>query len=131
MPRGIPNNENGAKIGGTAIYERLQDQKLETLKKAIEKWATEQDIWHEASFLIPYEHEDDIPEKCDVLALVDEGTLGRVFIPDHEEIDTLRQQLDRLLEKHGFQCEAINHYKLGIYPIDEAEQDAWLRPSLP
>jgi len=108
------------------IKETTRLKQLEELRREIEVWAKKKDLWHDASFQIPFLFEDDMPRRGDVLLLSSEGPLYNVFNSDHAENDALFEEFCGLLETHGFWCERKDHLSVIISPIAEAETDEFL-----
>ena len=115
-----------ARLGSLAVKETTRLKQLEDLRREIEVWAKKKDLWHDASFQIPFLFEDDIPRRGDVLLLSSEGPLCNVFNSDHWENDALFEEFCALLETHGFWCEHKDHLSVIISPIADAEADEFL-----
>lgn len=126
MARRTSRRVNEVQLGEFAVREAFRSAQLQALKRRVTDWAREKELWHGASFQIPFVFEDDIPQRGEVLLLISEGPLCSVFNSDHYENDALFEEFCSLLESEGFWCEQKDYISVVIMPIDEIDTDEFL-----
>lgn len=81
---------------------------ITTLRKAIQTWAEQNDVWYEAGFATYQGRIDGEPGELPVvLILWYEGPLRSVIEGSRD--DDLQLQFSELVEQHGFQFEPNDH----------------------
>ncbi|HXJ39855.1 MAG TPA: restriction endonuclease [Bryobacteraceae bacterium] len=126
MARPTSRKPKEARLGSLAVKEAFRLAQLQELRREIEAWARKKDLWHDASFQIPFLFEDDMPQRGDVLLLSSEGPLYSVFNSDHYENDALFEEFCTLLETKGFWCERKDHLSVVIIPVNDVDTDEFL-----
>ena len=126
MARRTLRKPKEVQLGEFAVRKAFRSAQLEDLNRKVVDWARERELWHDASFQIPFVFEDEIPQRGEVLLLIAEGPLCSVFNSDHYENDALFEKFCSLLETEGFWCERKDHISVVVMPIGEIDADQFL-----
>src|SRR5436305_15038670 len=100
---------NGVRLGSATVNEGRCMAELAELRRAIESWAKENDLWYDSAFLIPFLHKGDAPRRYDALLLTFEGPLYRIFNFDRQDSDKHYEHFRSMLEMRGFDFEMEDH----------------------
>lgn len=117
---------NRVLLGARPIREALRREQLQNLRRTIEEWAVNRNLWLDTSFHVPYQFEDDIPQRGEVLMVRSDGPLATVFCSDHHQSDALFEEFCSVLHDLGFWCERHDHVSVVIMPRADADADDFL-----
>lgn len=108
------------RLGQVTVREELLHGRLAELRQAIETWAKQHYLWHDAGFHTPYIYNNEAPKSGDVLYLC----FGEPVFDSTDDKGWV--QLNALLSQRGFAFELENYTTMAFYPTDERLQDEFL-----
>jgi len=113
------------RVGDRAIDEAALITELAHVQKEIEAWATQNELWHDSSFAVPFVFHDEAPRSHDTILLITEGPMARIFSMDGAYSD-YEHSFTKMLEKLGYWFELENHYTFSLYPTDDRLREEFL-----
>ncbi len=113
------------KVGDRSIDERGLLREVAHVQKEIEAWATQNELWHDSSFAVPFAFHDEAPRSHDTILLITEGPMARIFAMDGAYGD-YEPSFTKMLEKLGYWFELENHYTFSLYPTDDRLREDFL-----
>src|ERR1035437_746751 len=110
------------KVGDRTIDEAALLMELAHVQKEKETWATQNELWHDSGFAVPFVYHDEAPRIDETILLISEGPLARIFstASGYEPLFT------EMLENLGYWLEIYNHYTFLLHPIDDKLREDFL-----
>lgn len=104
--------------------DRLLEQQILDVQKALQDWATANDLWHDSGFQSYAERVDGEPGKdAVVFILYSGGDLARLLDEDYEP--KLREQFEKLADAHGFFFDNYDGCSFYFFANSEQQQGAY------
>ena len=119
-------------IGGTNVirpyFDKQLEERINMLEVAVETWAKQNDLWHDACFgkvVKSFDMETGAPTvttlraEGDLAALVIHPGIGAIH--DTQEAQRLSDECQRIIESHGFYGETFDVDRLDIIPLEQKD----------
>lgn len=116
---------NTIAVGDKIIDEAALLMEAARVQKEIETWATQNELWNDSGFAVPFVYHNEAPRIDETILLISEGPLARIFTTDGA-YSAYEPLFTQMLENLGYWLETYNHYSFLLHPIDDKLQEDFL-----